>query len=66
MNTIKKNKLKPRTDHKSFEEIDEVYKIVRDHRTALEDDWEVHNYGIDPELGGIYGIDFDDEVGFRD
>jgi len=31
-----------------------------------EDDWEVHNYGIDPELGGIYGIDFDDEVGFRD
>ena len=30
------------------------------------DDWEINNYGIDPELGGIYGIDFDDEVGFRD
>ena len=31
-----------------------------------DDDWEISNYGIDPELGGRYGIDFDDEVGFRD
>ncbi len=31
-----------------------------------DDDWEINNYGIDPELGGRYGIDFDDEVGFRD
>jgi|TARA_Y100000296_G_scaffold82258_1_gene111106 hypothetical protein len=31
-----------------------------------DDDWEITNYGIDPELGGRYGIDFDDEVGFRD
>ena len=31
-----------------------------------EDDWEITNYGIDPELGGRYGVDFDDEVGFRD
>jgi hypothetical protein len=31
-----------------------------------DDDWEISNYGIDPELGGHYGIDFDDEVGFRD
>ena len=30
------------------------------------DDWEITNYGIDPELGGRYGVDFDDEVGFRD
>ena len=31
-----------------------------------DDDWEITNYGIDPELGGRHGIDFDDEVGFRD
>ena len=31
-----------------------------------DDDWEITNYGIDPELGGCYGIDFTDEVGFRD
>ena len=31
-----------------------------------DDDWEISNYGIDPELRGRYGIDFDDEVGFRD
>ena len=66
MNTMAKNKLKPRTNHRSFKKISEVDKMVADYRTASEDDWEVHNYGIDPELGGIYGIDFDDEVGFRD
>tara|TARA_Y100000310_G_scaffold177116_1_gene177200 strand:- start:228 stop:653 length:426 start_codon:yes stop_codon:yes gene_type:complete len=31
-----------------------------------DDDWEITNYGIDPELGGRYGVDFTDEVGFRD
>ena len=30
------------------------------------DDWEITNYGIDPELGGRYCVDFNDEVGFRD
>ena len=42
--------------------------IVYDERgeDCDDDDWEISNYGIDPELGGRYGIDFDDEVGFRD
>ena len=34
--------------------------------TDEDNDWEITNYGIDPELGGCYGIDFTDEVGFRD
>jgi len=47
--------LEPRFDAKFLKElVDE------------EDDWEITNYGIDPELGGRYGVDFDDEVGFRD
>ena len=47
--------LEPRFDAKFFKEFGDE-----------DDDWEINNYGIDPELGGRYGIDFDDEVGFRD
>lgn len=53
------------------------YGLISEHKTKKEalaqlpdydddDDWEINNYGIDPELGGRYGVDFDDEVGFRD
>ena len=47
--------LEPRFDAKFFKEFGDE-----------DDDWEINNYGIDPELGGRYGIDFDDEIGFRD
>ena len=41
-------------------------KMVSNPAVDEDDDWEITNYGIDPELGGRYGVDFDDEVGFRD
>ena len=43
-----------------------IHTVDEDDDCDEDDDWEITNYGIDPELGGRYGVDFNDEVGFRD
>ena len=58
--------LEPRVDAKFFKEFGDDYYEKESREGDEDDDWEINNYGIDPELGGRYGIDFDDEVGFRD